>query len=70
VVVSPWASVSVDGHARGDTPLGRIQLDAGRHDVLLVHPRFEPFHRRVTIRPGETLRLVVDLDVEGVRRPR
>jgi serine/threonine protein kinase len=70
VVVSPWASVSVDGHALGDTPLGRIQLDAGRHDVLLVHPRFEPFHRRVTVRPRETLRLVVDLDVEGVRRPR
>jgi hypothetical protein len=35
-----------------------------------VHPRFEPFHRRVTVRPRETLRLVVDLDVEGVRRPR
>jgi serine/threonine protein kinase len=70
VVVSPWASVSVDGHAVGDTPLGRIQLDAGRHDVLLVHPGFEPFHRRVTVRPHETLRLVVDLDVEGVRRPR
>jgi serine/threonine-protein kinase len=70
VVVSPWASVSVDGHALGDTPLGRIQLDAGRHDVLLAHPRFEPFHRRVTVRPGETLRLSVDLDVEGVRRPR
>jgi hypothetical protein len=70
VVVSPWASVSVDGHALGDTPLGPIQLEPGRHDVLLVHPRFEPFHRRVTIRPGETLRLVVDLDVEGVRHPR
>ncbi|HKC12765.1 MAG TPA: protein kinase, partial [Vicinamibacteria bacterium] len=70
VVVSPWASVSVDGHALGDTPLGRIQLDAGRHDVLLVHPRFEPFHRRVTVRPRETLRLAVDLDIEGVRRPR
>ncbi|HXB57348.1 MAG TPA: protein kinase [Vicinamibacteria bacterium] len=70
VVVSPWASVSVDGRALGDTPLGRIQLDAGRHDVLLVHPHFEPFHRRVTVRPRETLRLVVDLDIEGVRRPR
>jgi serine/threonine protein kinase len=70
VVVSPWASVSVDGHALGDTPLGRIQLEGGRHDVLLVHPHFEPFHRRVTVRPRETFRLVVDLDVEGVRRPR
>ena len=70
VVVSPWATVSVDGQLLGDTPLGRVQLDAGRHDVLLVHPRFEPFHRRVTIRPGDTLRLVVDLDVEGVRRQR
>jgi hypothetical protein len=70
VVVDPWASVSVDGRPLGDTPLGRIPLEPGRHDVVLTHPHFEPFRRRVMIRPGETLRLVVDLDSEGVRRER
>jgi hypothetical protein len=36
--------------------------------VLLTHPDYLPYPRRVTIRPGETTRLVVDLAVDGVRR--
>jgi serine/threonine-protein kinase len=68
VVVTPWADVSVDGVPRGQTPLSRIPLPAGRHNVLLTHPDFRPYPRRVTIRPGETLRLVVDLSSDGVRR--
>jgi serine/threonine-protein kinase len=68
VVVQPWADVSVDGVPRGQTPLGRIPLAPGPHAVLLAHPDFLPYPRRVTVRPGETLRLVVDLRSEGVRR--
>jgi len=70
VVVRPWADVIVDGVPTGQTPLAAIALDPGPHQVLLTHPDFKPFPRRVTIRPGETLRLVVDLPLEGVRRPR
>jgi hypothetical protein len=58
----------VDDLFRGQTPLARIPLVPGRHDVLLSHPDYRPFPRRVTIRPGETLRLVVDLRNEGVPR--
>jgi serine/threonine protein kinase len=68
VVARPWADVSVDGIPRGQTPLGRIPLPPGPHRVLLTHPDFRPYPRRVVIRPGETLRLVVDLRTEGVRR--
>jgi serine/threonine-protein kinase len=68
VVVKPWADVSVDGVPRGQTPLGRITLPPGPHAVLLTHPAFQPYPRRVTVRPGETLRLVVDLPTDGVRR--
>lgn len=68
VVVQPWADVSVDGIPRGQTPLGRIPLGAGPHAVLLTHPDYQPYPRRVTIRPGETLRLVLDLGTDGVRR--
>ena len=68
VVVQPWADVSVDGVPRGQTPLGRIALPPGPHAVLLAHPDFLPYPRRVTVRPGETLRLVVDLRSDGVRR--
>jgi serine/threonine-protein kinase len=68
VVARPWADVSVDGIPRGQTPLGRIPLPPGPHRVLLTHPEYRPYPRRVTIRRGETLRLVVDLRTDGVRR--
>ncbi len=68
VVARPWADVSVDGVPRGQTPLARIPLPAGPHAVLLTHPDYQPYPRRVTIRPGETFRLTVDLATDGVRR--
>jgi serine/threonine-protein kinase len=68
VVVQPWADVSVDGVPRGQTPLGRIPLEPGPHAVLLTHPDYQPFPRRVTIRRGETLRFALDLRTDGVRR--
>jgi serine/threonine protein kinase len=68
VVVRPWADVSVDGVPVGETPLKEIPLEPGPHQVLLTHPDYQPYPRRVSIRSGETLRLVVDLSVDGVRR--
>jgi serine/threonine-protein kinase len=68
VTVRPWADVSVDGVPRGQTPLARIPLSPGPHAVLLTHPDFQPWPRRVTIEPGRTLRLGVDLTTDGVRR--
>jgi serine/threonine-protein kinase len=68
VVARPWADVSVDGVPRGQTPLARIPLAAGPHAILLTHPDYQPYRRRVTIRPGETFRLTVDLATDGVRR--
>ncbi|HEY7512993.1 MAG TPA: serine/threonine-protein kinase, partial [Vicinamibacteria bacterium] len=38
VLVTPWADVSVDGLPRGQTPLARIPLAPGAHDVRLSHP--------------------------------
>lgn len=68
VVVTPWAEVSVDERPIGPTPMRRLALRPGPHEVMLTHPDFRPFPRKVTIRSGETLRLVVHLETEGVRR--
>jgi len=68
VGVTPWADVAIDGVIVGQTPMPRVPLSAGVHDLLLSHPDYQPFPRRVTIRAGETLRLVVDLTSDGVRR--
>ncbi len=68
LAVRPWAEVSIDGRLIGTTPLDRLSLTPGAHTVTLRHPAYEPLARTVTIRSGETARLVVDLAHEG--RPR
>jgi len=68
VVAHPWADVSVDGVHRGQTPLARLEIPPGAHQVVLTHPDYHPWVRRVTVAPGETIRLTVDLRLEGVRR--
>jgi serine/threonine-protein kinase len=68
VVVTPWADVSIDDVPVGQTPLKALPLPPGPHSVLLTHPNYQPFPRRVTIRSGETFRLEVNLSSDGVRR--
>jgi hypothetical protein len=68
VVVTPWADVAIDGRPAGQTPLARLSLAPGPHAVVLTHPQYKPFARRVTVRPGETTRIAIDLAVDGVRR--
>jgi serine/threonine-protein kinase len=68
VGVTPWADIAIDGVIVGQTPMPRLPLSAGTHEVLLSHPDFQPYPRRVTIRAGETLRLIVDLRSDAIRR--
>lgn len=68
IVVMPWADVSIDGVHRGQTPLARLEVTPGAHQVVLSHPDYQPWVRRVSVAPGETMRLDVDLRVDAVRR--
>lgn len=70
MIARPWADVTVDERLAGQTPLRRIALRPGAHEVVLVHPDYRPFQRKVTIRPGQTFRLDFDFATEGVRRAR
>lgn len=53
---APWASVSIDGTAAGDTPLANVSLPAGSHEFLFRHPQL-----------GEQ-RIVALVKAEGVTR--
>jgi hypothetical protein len=70
VTAEPWADVSVDGQTIGQTPLAKIRLGVGSHDVVLTHPDYLPFRRRVSIKSSETFRLRVQFPADGVRRSR
>jgi serine/threonine-protein kinase len=54
---TPWANVSLDGRSLGHTPLMRVELPAGEHELVLENP--ERGIRRVyvvRVRPGESVR--------------
>ena len=70
VLARPYADVTVDDRPIGQTPLQRLALRPGAHTVVLSHPGYQDFRRKVTIRSGEVLRLDVDLPSQGVRRAR
>lgn len=57
----PWADVAIDGHPAGQTPLGRIQLTAGAHEVRFTHPQLGEQVREVVVDPNTATRLGVDL---------
>jgi serine/threonine-protein kinase len=58
----PWAQVSIDGRPIGHTPLRRVALPSGPHQVRLVDARAKTVSRRVTIEPGREAKLGVDFD--------
>jgi serine/threonine protein kinase len=66
--VKPSAEVTVDG-----TPQGRgerLSLSAGAHRLVFNHPDYQPLKRAVTLQPGETKTLTVDLRDEAVKLKR
>jgi hypothetical protein len=68
VLPKPWADVTVDGRVVGQTPLAPIALAPGSHSVVLTHPQYRLFTRKVEIRPGETTTIRLDFTTDGVRR--
>jgi hypothetical protein len=64
IASSPWCNVTVDGQARGTTPLN-IKLKAGAHEIILSNPEFKI--RRalaVDIEPNQTLKKSLDFAPE------
>lgn len=54
------AEVYVDGRLQGRTPL-RVSLEAGRHEVRVAAPGYGEYRAQVEVRPGESVRLGVEL---------
>jgi PEGA domain len=56
----PWAEVIIDGRSFGQTPLGRVSLPIGTHDIVFRHPTFGERRVATTIRAGAVARASVD----------
>jgi serine/threonine-protein kinase len=58
----PWAHVTIDGEKRPDTPLAKLSLSAGAHQVrLYCPPTGKELKFSVTIEPAKAVRRVADL---------
>ena len=60
----PWAQVSVDGRALGDTPIGNSMETIGRHEVVFRHPELGERRASVLVTLKGPARVSVDM-----RRP-
>ncbi len=63
ILVRPWGRIVIDGtvHQRESDVLYRTSLAPGVHRVVVSHPSLGTQERRVTVSPGESVRLEVDL---------
>lgn len=68
LVVVPFAEATIDGQSAGRISSEKVPLAPGPHEVVLNHPDYQPLRRKITILQGETMRMVVDLAEEAVRK--
>jgi hypothetical protein len=62
VATTPWCAVHIDGKPMGNTPLVRVELATGSHQVLLENRDLGVRRKKtVSIRAGEHVRLVENL---------
>ena len=67
IIARPWGTILVDGTTlvRETDVRHEITLPAGRHQVRVVHPILGSREATVTIQPGATARLEIDLNQNG-----
>ena len=58
---TPWAEVWIDGRKAGETPLGRVQLTIGSHEIQFRHPELGDQTRTLVVTTGAVALLSVDM---------
>ncbi|MEK7703487.1 MAG: protein kinase [Myxococcota bacterium] len=69
LTVRPWAAVTLDGRAMGNTPLVReLSVSPGQHRLRFEHPRYGVVERSIEVLDGDTVPVELDLrDAGGAR---
>lgn len=58
---TPWAEVSIDGRALGETPIANVTARAGSHELVFKHPQHGELKQTVVVKPGEMGRVTVNM---------
>jgi len=57
VNADPWADVTIDGVARGQTPLANVSLPIGSHEFVFKHPELGERRQTVLVRADTQTRV-------------
>jgi hypothetical protein len=59
----PWANLFIDGDLKGTSPTAvPVVLPEGSHKLVLKRDGYKPYSREITVKPGEVVRLQIELD--------
>ena len=58
---TPWAEVTLDGRALGETPIANVTARAGSHELVFKHPQHGELKQTVVVKPGELGRVTVNM---------
>jgi PEGA domain len=64
----PWAEVSIDGKAIGETPLGNVRIAIGTHEIVFRHPDHGERRVRTLVQAITPARVSVDMAQAPVTR--
>lgn len=62
VNASPWAEVTIDGQAVGETPIANYSLRVGTHEIVFRHPEMGERRQTVVVKVGEYVRVTQTFD--------
>lgn len=57
----PWAQVSIDGNAVGETPLANLPLAVGEHEITFRHPQLGEQTQKVIVKSSALTRVSATL---------
>jgi hypothetical protein len=55
----PWAQVSIDGKAVGETPLANLPMPVGEHEITFRHPQLGEQAQKLIVKSGALARVSV-----------
>jgi hypothetical protein len=68
LLILPPSDVTIDGNEVGTVSSREVRLPPGPHALRVENPGYLPYDRKVTVRAGVAIDVVIDLSEKGVPR--
>jgi len=65
LVVQPWGNIELDGVDKGASPIGRMKLKSGSHQLRVTHPTLPTVNKEINIESNVSDTIRIDLRAEA-----